>query len=533
MDAVEGIEKPTNSKPLTKTRKRFIGSSKPSSSKAPIRRVANQVPDDILNDPQLNAAIAALPGNYNFEIHKTIYHIRRDNVKSVALQMPEGLMMYGCAIADIVETFTGALPMLLADVTYGACCIDDYTAKEMGAEMIVHYGHSCLIPVSQTKLKTLYVFVEIAIDTPHLCLSVRRNFPSSREAFHRLVLGAGSAEPGAQVPIKLEESDQIAQNGSSTSKSIPNGSNSNGNTEEEQTIKAEEEVELPTRLALVSTIQFVASIQHLRDDLEKQLPPLNQQEEEISEKEKQEGALSKVTKGEIGVWRGKYQVTIPQVKPLSPGEVLGCTAPKLNDVDGLIYVGDGRFHLESIMIANPTVPAFRYDPYSKKFTRETYEHKEMKGIRGEAVKEARKGLIEKGSGSWAVLLGTLGRQGSLSVLKSVTSTLPPDSIPPLLLLLSELSPAKLSLIPFEEISTFIQTSCPRLSIDWGYAFKRPLLSPYEASVASGRIKGWNGLSLSNNNQQTEEENLTGEGDYPMDFYADNSLGPWTPRHKVK
>lgn len=22
--------------------------------------------------------------------------------------------------------------------------IDDYTAKEMGAEMIVHYGHSCL-----------------------------------------------------------------------------------------------------------------------------------------------------------------------------------------------------------------------------------------------------------------------------------------------------------------------------------------------------------------------------------------------------
>lgn len=47
-------------------------------------------------------------------------------------------MMYGCAIADIVERqiythacplqsadqtrFTGALPLLLADVTYGACC---------------------------------------------------------------------------------------------------------------------------------------------------------------------------------------------------------------------------------------------------------------------------------------------------------------------------------------------------------------------------------------------------------------------------
>jgi diphthamide biosynthesis enzyme Dph1/Dph2-like protein len=81
------------------------------------------------------------------------------------------------------------------------------------------------------------------------------------------------------------------------------------------------------------------------------------------------------------------------------------------------YVGDGRFHLESIMIANPTVPAFRYDPYSKKFTRETYEHKEMRSVRGDAVRAGKKNLMEKGPGSWAVLLGTLGRQGSLSVLR--------------------------------------------------------------------------------------------------------------------
>ncbi|WWC72476.1 diphthamide biosynthesis protein 1 [Kwoniella pini CBS 10737] len=519
MEATEGIEKPSIPKASSSTnkpRKRFVGSSKPSSSRTPLRKVANQVPDEILNDPNLNAAIKGLPGNYNFEIHKTIHHIRRDGVKSVALQMPEGLMMYGCAIADIIETFTGALPMLLADVTYGACCIDDYTAKEMGAEMIVHYGHSCLIPVSQTTLKTLYVFVEIAIDTTHLCLSVRRNFPSSRESFKRLVLGAGEAEPGAAVPITLEESDQRQQNGAIRQEEV-------------------EEKDLPTRLALVSTIQFVASIQSLRDDLDKAMPPLENDDTGAEEKD---GALLKVKKGEIGVWRGKYEVTIPQVRPLSPGEVLGCTAPKLKDVDGLIYVGDGRFHLESIMIANPTVPAFRYDPYSKKFTRETYEHKEMRGIRGEAVKTARKGLVEKGSGSWAVLLGTLGRQGSLSVLKSITSNLPSDSIPPLLILLSELSPIKLSLFSHDEISTFIQTSCPRLSIDWGYAFSRPLLSPYEASVASGRIRGWEGLDLAHAVPSKIRDGINkvedkGQGDYPMDFYSDNSLGPWTPRYKVK
>lgn len=92
--------------------------------------------------------------------------------------------------------------------------------------------------------------------------------------------------------------------------------------------------------------------------------------------------------------------------------------------------------------------------------------------------------------------------------QTIQSSLPPGSEPPLLLLLSELSPAKLALLP--QLSTFVQTSCPRLSIDWGYAFDRPLLNPYEASVVVGRVKGWAGV---------EVEGIKGEGDYPMDFYA--------------
>ena len=32
----------------------------------------------------------------------------------------------------------------MGDVTYGACCVDDYTARALGCDMMVHYGHSCL-----------------------------------------------------------------------------------------------------------------------------------------------------------------------------------------------------------------------------------------------------------------------------------------------------------------------------------------------------------------------------------------------------
>jgi 2-(3-amino-3-carboxypropyl)histidine synthase len=83
------------------------------------------------------------------------------------------------------------------------------------------------------------------------------------------------------------------------------------------------------------------------------------------------------------------------------------------------YLGDGRFHLESIMIANPHIPAFRYDPYSKKFTRERYDHSQMKGIRRSEIEKAvlstRRSQEEQTA--WGLILGTLGRQGSIGQLK--------------------------------------------------------------------------------------------------------------------
>ena len=42
--------------------------------------------------------------------------------------------------------FTEALTVIMGDVTYGACCVDDYTALALGCDMLVHYGHSCLGP---------------------------------------------------------------------------------------------------------------------------------------------------------------------------------------------------------------------------------------------------------------------------------------------------------------------------------------------------------------------------------------------------
>ncbi|KAF9008708.1 diphthamide synthesis protein [Cyathus striatus] len=509
---MEGVATAHKKPSATRPRKRFVGSKVAKPSKPGVQpAISNQLPQDILQDEQLNAAIRQLPSNYSFEIHKTIHHVRKNNATMVALQMPEGLQMFACTIADIIERFTSALTVIMGDVTYGACCIDDYTAVALGCDMLVHYGHSCLVPVDQTSIKTLYVFVEIALDAAHLTQTIRLNFPADRRIFHEKLLDSEDIRNEIPVGSKIGtaqylqiESPNLADNGT---EGVTTGST--GSSE-------------PTRLALVSTIQFVAALQRLKEDLSAEYQEARHPAGLLEDVNSSIDVIS-VERRRPKFWTEKYDAVIPRSKPLSPGEILGCTAPRLDDVDALLYLGDGRFHLESIMIANPTVPAFRYDPYSKKLTRERYNHQHMQNVRDNAVKTAQKSLLPLSHGKlsersdsppplWGVILGTLGRQGSFKQLQAITRQLEASEtpIPYIQILLSELSPAKLALFN-PHISTFVQTSCPRLSIDWGYAFDRPLLSRMKQHWMNDR-------ELHNNNKSG------GAGAYPMDFYEAGT--PW-------
>ncbi|KAJ1461842.1 putative diphthamide synthesis protein-domain-containing protein [Pelagophyceae sp. CCMP2097] len=398
------------------------------SSKMVARRVRRQIPPEITESPQIIAAVKTLPSNYSFEVEKTIWRVRQAEAKCVALQFPEGLLLYANAIADIICRFCKpARVVVLADVTYGACCVDDLTAKALGADFLVHYGHSCLVPSKVTTMASLYVFVEIGFDIRHLADSVKLQFAAA-----------------AQI-----ESEGGAATVSSTA---------------------------AARVVMAGTVQFTAGLTRA-------------------------AALLRAESSTL-------QITVPQEMPLSAGEVLGCTSPRLDAADGrnpdaIVFVADGRFHLESIMIRNPDVPAYRYDPYAKKLTRERYDSVRMQQLRRAAIKAA------KGAESFGVVLGTLGRQGSPAILGRIRSVLAGRKH--FVLLVSEISVEKLARFD-QHVEAWIQIACPRLSIDWGHAFSKPLLSPYEAFVALGAEPEWP------------------ENHYPMDFYSKKS-GQWTNYHE--
>ena len=98
----------------------------------------------------------------------------------------------------------------------------------------------------------------------------------------------------------------------------------------------------------------------------------------------------------------------------------------------LIYLGDGRFHLEAAMIANPALEAYKYDPYEKKFTRELYDHEAMRRNRKRAIDEARDAR------RFGLILGTLGRQGSTKVLEHLERRLKHHGRDAVIILLSEI-----------------------------------------------------------------------------------------------
>jgi 2-(3-amino-3-carboxypropyl)histidine synthase len=385
-------------------RKRFVGRKTGTAATSDLVAVGkprslNQIPDEILHNEELNRAIAFLPSNYNFEIHKTVWNIQKFSAKKVALQMPEGLLLYSCIISDILEQFTGVETLIMGDVTYGACCIDDFTARALGCDFLVHYAHSCLVPIDVTEMKVLYVFVTIDIDRQHLLNTLVEQFP------------AGS------------------------------------------------------RLALTGTIQFNPTVHAIIPEL-----------------------------AGVGI-----QATAPQAMPLSKGEVLGCTSARLStqDYDATVYIGDGRFHLESSLIQNPELPAYKYDPYSRKLTIEEFDHRELYEVRRNAIQEARKAK------KVGLILGSLGRQGNPNTLEMVEKGFKSKGVETILVLLSEIFPGKLA--QFDDIDCWVQVACPRLSIDWGYAFPRPLLTPYEAMVSLEEDQEWNTT-------------------YPMDYYSMNGYG---------
>jgi 2-(3-amino-3-carboxypropyl)histidine synthase len=425
------------------------------------RRFVSQIPASILDDPALKEALASLPANYNFEVPKTIWRLKQMAAKSVALQMPEGLLLYACTIADILERFAGCEVVIMGDVTYGACCVDDLSAAALGCELLVHYGHSCLVPVDRMATDVLYVFVEIAIDVAHLVDTVTLNFTdaSARIALCGTVQfgGALHAAKAALKPhyadVSLPQARPLSA-GEVLGCTSPNLQVARLAALPTLPASSHHECRAPALAALAAHAAHAALAAHAAHAARAALAALAALAARAALTALTALAAALAARPTTSASATRRPALAPPRRSPPRSTPTGRPSVRAQGLyDLCVFVADGRFHPEAVMIANPSVPLYRYDPYAKAITRERYEHSKMHALRKGAIAAA------KGATRWGLVLGTLGRQGNPDVLRHLQSLLEARGCTHITLLLSEVFPAKLQALA--DVEAWIQVCDPR------------------------------------------------------------------------
>ena len=347
-------------------------------------------------------------------------------------QHPHSHTVHARRFAGVDQTF------IMGDVTFGACCVDDFSAQALGADFLVRgpccstcydtlgwaglgCGAACarraavpprrpcaalagprrrapgpsssraprvappwppagalrpLVPgaVDVTGLPCMYVFVDIKMDTQHLVDSIRC-VPCAL----LVVAGGGGGGGGGRGVCRWWACSGVL--GCARvwrccvwmRCCVFGGGCTEGRCAAERgrcapvpPFPCRHNFAAGARLVLAGTIQFASCIAAAKQQLLGDYPHLA-----VPQVREGRGGAGGVLGPTWGVApcraaarlppdRAAAPPPLPQARPLSPGEVLGCTAPRIQgDCDAIVFVADGRFHLEALMIANPTVSAYR------------------------------------------------------------------------------------------------------------------------------------------------------------------------------
>jgi 2-(3-amino-3-carboxypropyl)histidine synthase len=80
--------------------------------------------------------------DYEYETERILQEIRESNARIVGLQFPEGLKDHAVKIAEDIEQKTSAVAVIFTDPVYGACDTKDADAQVLGADLLIHFGHT-------------------------------------------------------------------------------------------------------------------------------------------------------------------------------------------------------------------------------------------------------------------------------------------------------------------------------------------------------------------------------------------------------
>jgi len=331
------------------------------------------------------------PSLFDFEEDRLKREVKRLKAERVLIQLPEGLKPEGSRLARIVED-AGAVAIVSADPCYGACDLSVREAKNLRADLLVHFGHSRIIERSEG-ISVIYIEAR----------AMASRSPAVAEALHLLKLW--------------------------------------------------------NRIGLVTTIQHL----HTLADIRRQLLKAN-----------------------------KTAVIGDASNQLYPGQIIGCDYSNarvlMKDVDAFLFVGGGKFHALGVALATsmPTVVA---DPYELRAYSVDDEAQKIRRQRWGSIEGAAKAQ------SLGILIGLKIGQQRFEKAVEIRKKLETAGKRTTLLALHEITPE--SLMQYPDLDAYVNTACPRISLDDASKFHKPVLTVNESLVVAGELswaqllrKGW-------------------------------------------
>ncbi|KAK9268335.1 hypothetical protein L1049_000084 [Liquidambar formosana] len=391
------------------------------------------------------ASSAVMDFESYYEIAPTADFIRSRSFTRVALQFPDELLKDSVRVVRALRDELQSLEsdtegngddrevrfFVMADTTYGSCCVDEVGASHASAECVIHYGHTCLSPTST--LPAFFVFGKASINISH-CADNISNYAWTNGKPIVVLFGLEYAHAMQDIKEALVvESSRLC------------GSRS--------------------RLELYCAEVMCSDMNPSGDD-----KTSNGHLGPVESCAADEGC---------GVATGaRYSIG---------GLVWNLPAGQRLEEYILFWIGSDNSAFANVVLTFNGCDIVRYDATEKCLVTDLSQQRRILKCRYYLVEKAKDANII------GILVGTLGVAGYLRIIRLMKELIIGAGKKAYTLVMGKPNPAKLANFP--ECDVFIYVSCAQTALLDSKEFLAPVITPFEAMLAFNRGSQWTGAYM--------------------------------------
>ncbi|KAG0085031.1 Diphthamide biosynthesis protein 2 [Podila epicladia] len=425
-----------------------------------------------------------------YEIERTVGVIADRGYKRIALQFPDDLLPDSGLVAQLIRDQTKSAVFILADTSYGSCCVDEVAAQHISADAIIHYGRSCQSPTS--RLPVIYVFGKQPVDVSDCATTFDGFFSKDKSQKVILMYDVIYAHCIDQLLEKLEvdmEYTNIIKSRVETESNLgyvlsSQDSSSNCCQKKESTSCCSGNSGCNKATSCQNESAHTNGSSSCSDS----------------------GACSKSTSTSSVAHNASAPIEDEATKNSnSKRRKFGRTydlpeGTKIEDYT-IFYIGDESPTLSNIMMTHSQCDVYSYNPEKKEGRLESAQVNRALMRRYFLVQKA------KDADVIGIAVGTLGVASYMTMIQHLKALIESKGKKAYTFVMGKLNVAKMA--NFMEIDCFVYVACPENSLIDSKEFYRPIVTPYELEIALSKSREWTGEYVTDFQQLLPDEDKIG------------------------